>query len=966
MPAVTSTGGSRARRPLGAIVSQLIVAGSSLVLSLVALRELGASGLGVFSLLLGVLITANSVQTGWIGDSLTVLDRFDPGIRRALFQSQWVAAGLIAVVTYAIALQVDGVDGTAAALFALASVAWSLEETCRRILIARREFWSLVANDSAFAVGALGLVAVVIASGNDVTIEVMILSLLTGGLVAIGLAVVQLPRIELLRGPVEPSRMRELASFAGWRAVQVGLRPGTMAVVRAVVAATAGFAALGELEAARLLIAPVLTIVNGAGVYLLPTYANQVRRHTPFRPTIRRAMLVVGALAAAYGILAVLLRDLLVDLLTNGDTSVSAGAVVSWITFSVAFGVGVPAGSAMVALGHSRRTFAIRAVDAAIGVVAASLLAVAGFVPAVPAGLAVGAFVGAALLVRALHHEPAAPDDPADANRDPGDSTASDDLAGTVAGIVPPPPIAPSHWRWSVEHTPSPAPDVSLPVSPPPPPPRRPERPRTAGPAGRGRTATSRSRRRRPIDWHSDLLWVVPLLMIVATEWKIRRRNIDDLLAGSIDPMIAAELFVYAVAGLWALWRLVPSKPRMEPLMMIMWGYVLTTAASALYSSFPMLALARAVQLVIIATVVQLIAGQGTLVTISRFLHGWIVLLTASIAAGLVYVAPTTGPQEGRFTWLSVHSVSAGSMLALSVPLLLGLWLTAGRRPLPWPRWIYGTLFVIHLVFLLLTRTRGSIGGALVAVAVMAWLSSGRRMKPELVLGSLVIGGALALAFGRPVLEFLTRGETVDQIGTFNRRTEIWSLAWASFLERPLFGLGFNSAKGVFFDETGLGGAHNAAINVMIDVGLAGLIWWFALIVGCLVVLGRLRGIERRSPMLLPGATGTAGSDHLVLIGLFTAMLVNSITTEGLGAGVNVSAIWLFVVAAWLTVLDRGQRTARSVRERELAGEIRDRELETLPEPDRGLPPESLPGHGDVGSTLAGIVTRQRPVLDAR
>lgn len=192
-------------------------------------------------------------------------------------------------------------------------------------------------------------------------------------------------------------------------------------------------------------------------------------------------------------------------------------------------------------------------------------------------------------------------------------------------------------------------------------------------------------------------------------------------------------------------------------------------------------------------------------------------------------------------------------------------------------------------------------------------------MRPELVLGSLVVGGALALAFGRQVLEFMTRGETVDQIGTFNRRTEIWSLAWQSFLEHPFFGLGLSSAKGVFFDETGLGGAHNAAINVMIDVGLAGLVWWFALLIGSLVVLGRLRGVERRSSVLLLGATGPARSDTLILIGLFTAMLVNSITTEGLGAGVNVSAIWLFVTAAWLTILDRTQLEARSAKQRELA-----------------------------------------------
>jgi O-antigen ligase len=156
----------------------------------------------------------------------------------------------------------------------------------------------------------------------------------------------------------------------------------------------------------------------------------------------------------------------------------------------------------------------------------------------------------------------------------------------------------------------------------------------------------------------------------------------------------------------------------------------------------------------------------------------------------------------------------------------------------------------------------------------------------------------------------LTRGETVDQIGTFNRRTEIWSLAWESFLERPFFGLGFNSAKGVFFDETGLGGAHNSVINVMIDVGLAGLIWWVVLIVASLVLLGRLRHIERRSPILLPGATGTARSDLLILIGVFVALLINSITTEGLGAGVNVMAIWLFISAAWLTILDADQRRA--------------------------------------------------------
>ena len=137
-------------------------------------------------------------------------------------------------------------------------------------------------------------------------------------------------------------------------------------------------------------------------------------------------------------------------------------------------------------------------------------------------------------------------------------------------------------------------------------------------------------------------------------------------------------------------------------------------------------------------------------------------------------------------------------------------------------------------------------------------------------------------------------------------------MAWDSFLHHPFFGLGFNSAKGVFFDQTGLGGAHNSVINVMIDVGLAGLFWWFLLVIGALVLLGRLRGIERRSPLPLDGATGSARSDELILLGVFVSMLVNSITTEGLGAGVNVMAIWLFLAIAWMTILDRDQRVARA------------------------------------------------------
>ncbi len=906
-----------ASRPVGALVSQGIVAAASLGLQLIAFSQLGAGGLGAFSLLFGILITVNSIQSGWIGDSLTVLDRFEPGYRRALIHSQVLVVGLTFVVTTVVALPVGGVDLNTAVLFGFASTAWVVEETMRRLLIARREFWKLAANDAAFAVGSFSLVGFTMLTDNQFTLETLVLALFAGAVVAIGFGFAQLPHVELSRGLLGPSRMNELASFAFWRAAQIGLRPGSQAIVRFIVVAAVSVEALGELEAARLLLAPILTAVNGAGVYLLPTYSSQIREGRRFRPGVPTAMLVVGGVAASYGLLAVVLRAPLTSLLPGDATAITATALIAWTAYSVGFGAGVPAGNAMVALSRSREAFFVRCIDAAVGIIAASLLAVIGWVDGVPFGLAAGTGVGAALLLRRL----------SDGNGN-GNGNGSHDRTGSL-----PPPALGSRsddgnlpvlletdvlraaveeptWVWQPAEVRAERPPlVSVPHG-------RPVA--LAAPDQRSRRKATRQRvpttASTPVavtrqTMQQRLLWLLPLVMIVATEYKVRRRSIDEALTGAVDPLIAVELAVYGLIGAWALWRLAVLRPKFTPLLIAMWGYILTTSVSALYSTFPMLGMARAVQFVIIGAVIHLVAAQGTVDTMVRLAHGWTVLMTGSILVGLAYVAPTTGPQVGRFTWLSVHSVSAGSMLAISLCVLMGLWLQSGRRlpdgrHLRWNRNVYALLFAIQFVFLLLTRTRGSIGGAFIALAIMAWVWSGNKMKPQLLLGSIVAGAGLVLAFGGPIIQFLTRGESAESIGTFNRRTEIWTLAWESFLTRPLHGLGFSSAKGVFFDETGLGGAHNAFVNVMIDTGLAGLIWWCLLLGASMVVLNRQWSHRRVSPTH-SGAAGTARADHLIIMGIYVASLINSVTTEGLGAGVNVSVIWWLVTVAWLTILER-------------------------------------------------------------
>ena len=312
--------------------------------------------------------------------------------------------------------------------------------------------------------------------------------------------------------------------------------------------------------------------------------------------------------------------------------------------------------------------------------------------------------------------------------------------------------------------------------------------------------------RRRADGVITQVSWLLPLLLVFATEYKFRRRTNEDALTGQVDPWILLELGIYALVGLYLLVRL---RPRLRPHPILVWtaGYCLSCAVAAIYSPFLTMAMVRGMQMVIVLLTVLRFVDDGDLSSMRRFLHGYLVLVTVSVLVGMAFVMPTTRAQAGRFTWLSVHSVVAGAMLGMSVVILFGMWITHRAARLPWARWVYGALLVFHLVALLRTQTRGSIGAALMAVVIMALLWLRSEGKRDLLIGSVVSVLAVALAFGPTIVAYVLRDNDVAELATFNRRTEIWTLAWESFLRHPLQGRGFNQAGigGLFF-EKGKGG----------------------------------------------------------------------------------------------------------------------------------------------------------------
>ena len=79
----------------------------------------------------------------------------------------------------------------------------------------------------------------------------------------------------------------------------------------------------------------------------------------------------------------------------------------------------------------------------------------------------------------------------------------------------------------------------------------------------------------------------------------------------------------------------------------------------------------------------------------------------------------------------------------------------------------------------------------------------------------------------------------------------------AAVRERPLFGHGFMSARGVFLNTFGLGGAHNAFVEVLVNSGVFGTVWWVVLV---LMVAAGACGVARAGLPEGPLLVGVLGA----------------------------------------------------------------------------------------------------------
>ena len=395
--------------------------------------------------------------------------------------------------------------------------------------------------------------------------------------------------------------------------------------------------------------------------------------------------------------------------------------------------------------------------------------------------------------------------------------------------------------------------------------------------------------------------WVptLPLVLVVASEYDLRRRDQTASLGGSIDLAVAAEVASYAIVAAFLLMLIVrPVFLRRVPgVVWMMWLFTAVMVATSLYSPYGQLAIVRAVQLVVTAGVGHAIALRSSRDDLHALGHAFLVLAVVSPILGLAL--PRTGSplEPDRFSFLAVHPNVAATIFGVAVVLAANYWwLGRGSQSGPrWPRPAYALLFATSALALVATRSRGLLIATILACLLLVISATQRRTRADFLAYGAAAAILVWITAGGPLTEWFTRGQNWERLATLNSRTELWDQAFQLAGQRPLLGHGFMSARGAFIEAFGLGGAHNAAIEVTVNSGVLGLIVWLSLLAA--VGRGAFFLCERRRPAGRP-----LHPDGPLMLSMFALLVGTGITEGGLAQAATVQNVWLFLSVAWISV----------------------------------------------------------------
>ncbi len=187
----------------------------------------------------------------------------------------------------------------------------------------------------------------------------------------------------------------------------------------------------------------------------------------------------------------------------------------------------------------------------------------------------------------------------------------------------------------------------------------------------------------------------------------------------------------------------------------------------------------------------------------------------------------------------------------------------------------YLLIAFIALVFLILTKSRGGMVGAIIGLVSFGWLVLLKSRKVAYFLAGVFIGCTLYLITGnelfRDAKPILLLGRNTE-ITTFTGRTTFWEeVVFPYILKRPLLGYGYNSFWTVrrTIEEGGnFYSTHNGYLDIMLGLGLIGAISYILIRILGVVIYFRLWKRSRNSDFAFAFASLVCLSPMIVLLNI--------------------------------------------------------------------------------------------------
>jgi len=224
-----------------------------------------------------------------------------------------------------------------------------------------------------------------------------------------------------------------------------------------------------------------------------------------------------------------------------------------------------------------------------------------------------------------------------------------------------------------------------------------------------------------------------------------------------------------------------------------------------------------------------------------------------------------------------------------------------GRRN-AWLRLFPLLALALALVTLILTQSRTSFIGFFVAVCV--YLLFDRRFALLAMMVTVAAVAAALTTFSNVAEQFIVRGQSTELFTSLSGRTKGWEAAWTLFQQSPIIGHGFAAAARVeILGTAGASTLHGSIFDVMVGVGLLGLVPWVLAVVWTSLRMFRLTFRHEFS-----GHSGPARSRHAEMVGVLALILVRSSTSSGLAMHDHTFMFFLAVLAYASTALHTQRR----------------------------------------------------------